>query len=46
MNKGRTEGYLDALVVPVKDGVIPIADAAKRANMTETEFIEKTGLKA
>ena len=43
---GEEKGFLKALVDLVKDGIFSIADAAKRANMTVTEFESKTGLKA
>ncbi len=45
-SEGRTEGFLEALVGLVKDGLISLAEAAKRANMTVSEFEDKTGLKA
>ena len=45
-NDGIEEGFLKALIGRVKDGILTIADAAKRANMTVPEFEEKTGLKA
>ena len=45
-NEGIEEGFLKALIGLVKDGILTIADAAKRANMTVPEFEEKTGLKA
>ena len=44
--EGRAEGVLDTLIDLVKDGILTIVDAAKRANMTVAEFEEKTGLKA
>ncbi len=44
--EGREEGVLDTLIGLVKDGILTIVDAAKRANMTVAEFEEKTGLKA
>ncbi len=40
MEKIRSEGKLELLFDLVKDGIITIAEAAKRANMTETIFIE------
>ena len=49
-NEGRAEGMnkgiLETLVGLVKDGLIPLAEAAKRANMTVSDFEDKTGLKA
>ena len=45
-NEGRNEGILDTLVGLVKDGFISLAEAAKRVNMTVSEFEDKTGLKA
>ncbi|MCR5111385.1 MAG: Rpn family recombination-promoting nuclease/putative transposase [Ruminococcus sp.] len=44
--EGIEEGILKTLIGLVKDGILTIADAAKRANMTVSEFEEKTGLKA
>ena len=43
---GETKGILSTLLSLVKDGILTVADAAKRANMTVAEFEEKTGLKA
>ena len=49
-NEGRAEGMnkgiLETLVGLVKDGLISFAEAAKRANMTVSDFEDKTGLKA
>ena len=42
----KNEGILETLVGLVKDGLIPLAEAAKRANMTVSDFEDKTGLKA
>ena len=36
---------IDTLVSLVKDGILSIVDAATRANMSVSEFEEKTGLK-
>ena len=44
--EGRAEGALTILVSLVKDGIITIADAAKRANMTVAEFESKMNLKS
>ncbi|MDE6088053.1 MAG: resolvase [Oscillospiraceae bacterium] len=44
--EGREEGFLNALSMFVKDGLITIADAANKANMTVAEFEAKTGLRA
>lgn len=44
--EGIEEGILKTLIALVKDGVLTIADAAKRANMTVSEVEDKTGLKA
>lgn len=44
--EGRIEGVLNTLVSLVKDGILTLSDAAKRANMTVAEFELKTGLKA
>ena len=43
---GREAGILATLFGLVKDGILSVVDAAKRANMTVAEFEEKTGLKA
>ena len=45
-DKGRAEGKLDAFVDLVKDGILSIKEAAKRANLSEKEFKEKTGIKS
>ena len=42
----KTEGMLETLAGLVKDGILTVVDAAKRANMTVTDFESKTGLKA
>ena len=45
-NEGRQEGFLEALSGLVRDGILSIADAAKRAEMSISEFQTKTsGLK-
>lgn len=44
--EGVMEGVLKTLIGLVKDGILTISDAATRANMTVSEFEEKTGLKA
>lgn len=36
----RAEGKLELLIDLVKDGIVTIAEAAKRANMTEDNFTE------
>ena len=36
--EGRQEGILEILFGLVKDGIISIADAAKRANMMVSDF--------
>ena len=46
MAEGMNKGILETLVGLVKDGLISFAEAAKRANMTVSEFEDKTGLKA
>ncbi len=45
-SEGETKGKLNTLVELVKDGILTVVDAAKRANMTVPDFEEKTGLKA
>ncbi len=42
--EGKVEGKLNILAELVNEGILSIADAAKKANMTEMEFKEKTGL--
>ena len=44
--EGREEGVLATLIGLVKDGILTVVDAAKRANMTVADFEAKTGLKA
>ena len=41
---GREEGFLKALFSLVKDGILTMSDAARRANMTEAEFETKAKL--
>lgn len=45
LGSARREGVLDTLASLVEDGILTIDDAAKRANMTVSEFEVKTGLK-
>jgi hypothetical protein len=45
-NDGIEEGVLKTLLGLVKDGILTIADAARRAGMTVAELEAKTGLKA
>ena len=44
--EGREESVLATLIGLVKDGILTVVDAAKRANMTVDDFEAKTGLKA
>ena len=44
-NRGRAEGFLNALVNLVKENLLSIKDAAKQVNMSEEEFVKKAGLK-
>ena len=44
--EGIAEGILNTLAGLVKDSILTLADAAKRAGMTTAEFEAKTGLKA
>ena len=37
--EGHQEGVLDTLIALVKDGIIDITEAAKRANISEDEFM-------
>ena len=40
--KGRAEGILETLFSVVRDGILTLSEAARRADMTETEFEAKT----
>jgi len=42
--EGRMEGVLSTLASLVKDGILTLADAAERANMSVSEFKSKAGL--
>jgi len=42
--EGRMEGMLSTLVGLVKDGILTLKDAARRANMSEAEFCKETGI--
>ena len=42
--KGKAEGFLRAMIDLVKDGILTVSDAARRANMTEAEFEAKAKL--
>ena len=42
--EGRAEGFLKALIELVKDGILSVSDAAKRANMSSGEFEKLAGL--
>ena len=44
--EGEAKGFLKALIGLVKDGILTLADAAKRAGMTVEEFEAESGLKA
>lgn len=39
--EGRIEGRLNGMIELVRDGLLDIAEAAKRANMTQEEFSRK-----
>lgn len=43
--EGKIEGTLSTLAGLVKDGILTVDEAAKRANMTSAEFVAKTGIK-
>lgn len=43
--EGRAEGILELLSTLVKDGILTLVEAAKRADMTVTEFEAKADLK-
>jgi len=45
LKTGREEGTLATLARLVKDGILTVDEAAKRANMTSAEFTAKTGIK-
>jgi hypothetical protein len=38
--EGRVEGKLEALFDLVKDGILTVSEAAKRADMSEVNFTE------
>ena len=40
--EGKQEGVLETLASLVKDGILTLADAARRANLTPAEFQKKT----
>ncbi|MBR1758418.1 MAG: hypothetical protein IJ744_06785, partial [Lachnospiraceae bacterium] len=40
--EGMREGMLNVLSGLVKDGILTSADAAKRANLSQTEFLKRT----
>lgn len=42
--EGLKEGFFEALVGLVKDEILTIADAAKRANVTVPEFEQKMSI--
>ena len=42
--EGKIEGILSTLAGLVKDGILTLSEAAKRANMTNEEFGKRTGL--
>ena len=44
--EGKAEGKFEALASLVKDGLLSLTEAAKRLDMTVSEFEEKSGLKA
>ena len=44
MARGEAKGILLTLINLVKDNLLSLPQAAKRANMTEDEFKEKAGL--
>ena len=35
---GRTEGIINSMISLVRDGLLDLAEGAKRANMTQEEF--------
>ena len=42
--KGKKDGVIEILVSLVKDKILSVSEAAKRANMTQPEFEKLTGL--
>ena len=40
--EGKQEGVLETLASLVRDGVLTLSDAARRANLTPAEFQSKT----
>ena len=42
--KGKKDGMIEILVSLVKDKILSVSEAAKRANMTQPEFEKLTGL--
>ena len=38
---GRTEGIVEGMITLVRDGLLDLAEGAKRANMTQEEFAQK-----
>lgn len=38
---GRTEGIVSSMISLVRDGLLEMAEGAKRANMTQEEFERK-----
>ena len=42
---GRREGIIETLISLVKDGILSIKDAAKRAGISETAFEQKMAAK-
>ena len=42
--EGRAEGVLETLGGLVKDGLLPVAEAARRANMSVADFEKETGI--
>ena len=44
--EGRAEGMLETLVSLVKDGILSLTEAARRYNVSISEFEALTGLKA
>lgn len=41
LNRGKAEGLLEGMLALVRDGLLDIAEAAKRTNMTQEEFQRK-----
>ena len=46
LKEGRRDGMMETLVDLVKEKLLDITDAARRANMTPDEFAKAAGIKS